>query len=552
MSEKLSRIEKNKNKGLLATALTSTVGIFISKFLGIAYVIPFNRIVGDYDISFYSYAYTIYDYLLTLSVAGIPLAISMVVSKYFVKEDYATILLIKQIGRNLLLATGITAAIMLILFTPQLAILFSPDGVDAEYLFNVRTVMYIISGALAIVPVLSFYRGYYQGQKEFGFTAISEILQQIARVTFLLISVVACVYFFKLPTTVAVYWAVGSTVFAAIVCLAYVLRFDYLNKGEIASLAGVQESIYSKKALFKELLWVGVPFLMTTLLGNANGIINMIFFNNAMSARGESVEYATTVFSMVNFSTYKITSIPQVVSVGFGAAIIPLLSASKTIGDNRVIRKQVNQTLITASYIALPLVFCIFVFATPIYAVFYGYSNYLLGGEVLSWASIIGLTYSIFGIASSMILSLSLSKELIRGLIIWVVIKLVTTYLGVYFFSYPGLFVTTAIADSCLFISNLYNIHKAFDVNYRKFLNAVLKMGIGLLTMFLSAWLLGTVGFKFTYESQIWDFVVLAVYGIVVILSYLIITYQMNLPQEIFRINMGTIKAKINKLIKRN
>ncbi|MFV0254530.1 MAG: oligosaccharide flippase family protein [Erysipelotrichaceae bacterium] len=552
MKNQETRIERNRNKGLVASALTSTIGIFISKFLGIAYVIPFNRIIGDYDISFYSYAYTIYDYLLTLSVAGIPLAISMVVSKYFVKEDYSTILLIKKVGRNLLLATGICAALLLILTTPMLAELFSPTGADAQYLKNVRIVMYIISFALAIVPVLSFYRGYYQGQREFGFTATSEIIQQISRVTFLLISVIACVYFFNQPKTVAVYWAVGSTVFAAIICLIYVLRFDSINKKEMADLAIKQvKTSYSKKLILKELIMVGMPFLLTSLLGNANGILNMIFFNNAMSLRGESIGYTTSVFSMINFSTFKITSIPQVVAIGFGAAIIPLLSAARVADNYSLIKKQVNQTLITASYIALPLVFCIFVFATPIYAVFYGYSNYILGGSVLEWASLIGLTYSIFGIGSSMILALSLRKEYIKGLIIWLLVKLTTTYLIVYLIGYPGAFITTAIADSLLFISNLYHIKKVYGVSYRKYYNYLIKIVMALLLMLLTVLLLRFIGFNFNYNNQLMDLLYLIIYGVIVMSIYLLVTYRMNLPQEIFNLDLNVLKVKIREITNR-
>src|SRR5699024_1110827 len=69
------------NKILKGTLLL-TGASFISKFLGMIYVIPFNAFVGSYGVGLYYYAYNPYTILLGVSTVGMPMAVSRVVSKY--------------------------------------------------------------------------------------------------------------------------------------------------------------------------------------------------------------------------------------------------------------------------------------------------------------------------------------------------------------------------------------------------------------------------------------------------------------------------------------
>ena len=77
-----------KKSGFLDGALIATIAIFFTKFLGIIYVIPFYNIVGTQGGALYGYAYNIYNLFLIISSAGIPLAISKLVSEYNALKQY--------------------------------------------------------------------------------------------------------------------------------------------------------------------------------------------------------------------------------------------------------------------------------------------------------------------------------------------------------------------------------------------------------------------------------------------------------------------------------
>ena len=71
-----------KKNSFMQGAVFSTVAIILTKVIGILYVIPFYKIIGDQGGALYGYAYTIYSTFLSISTVGIPLAISKVVSEY--------------------------------------------------------------------------------------------------------------------------------------------------------------------------------------------------------------------------------------------------------------------------------------------------------------------------------------------------------------------------------------------------------------------------------------------------------------------------------------
>ena len=65
-----------------------TIGLFLSKLLGLIYIFPFYAIVGEENIGLYNYAYIPYNIMLSIAIAGLPIAVSKFVSKYNALGDY--------------------------------------------------------------------------------------------------------------------------------------------------------------------------------------------------------------------------------------------------------------------------------------------------------------------------------------------------------------------------------------------------------------------------------------------------------------------------------
>ena len=74
----MSRERKQSFMGGVTVMAISTVFV---KICGALYKIPLNNILGDEGVTHFMSAYNIYAFLLTLSTAGLPLALSKLISE---------------------------------------------------------------------------------------------------------------------------------------------------------------------------------------------------------------------------------------------------------------------------------------------------------------------------------------------------------------------------------------------------------------------------------------------------------------------------------------
>ena len=119
-----------KKGNFIKGALITTLGIVIAKILGIVYVIPFHAIIGDEGGALYGYAYTIYTLFVSLASAGVPLAISKLVSEYQTMGYYKAKKKVFLLGREIALITDCHS-----MYEPTLAVLedIRRHGIDEIY-----------------------------------------------------------------------------------------------------------------------------------------------------------------------------------------------------------------------------------------------------------------------------------------------------------------------------------------------------------------------------------------------------------------------------------
>ena len=149
-------------KSIIVGGLIGTGGLFVSKLIGLAYTIPFSYILqSEAYQSVYAQSYNIYAYLLTIFQSGVPFAVATLVARYIALEDAKSVILVKKIAFAILGLTGFVG--MILLFTLSNVIAPAMVAKNADIMANC---LKILSLAIFLVPVLSAFRGYYQGLKE--------------------------------------------------------------------------------------------------------------------------------------------------------------------------------------------------------------------------------------------------------------------------------------------------------------------------------------------------------------------------------------------------
>src|SRR5699024_1167405 len=159
-----------------------TAATFLSKFLGMIYVIPFNELVGETGGTLFNFAYTPYNILISISTVGVPLAVSKFVSKYNFLGDYETGLRMFKAGVTMMMVTGLLAFLALFFSAGFLGgKMITRSNASNMSVAHVTIVIRMVSVALLIMPANSTVRCFFQGYQSRGPTTISQVIEQIVR-----------------------------------------------------------------------------------------------------------------------------------------------------------------------------------------------------------------------------------------------------------------------------------------------------------------------------------------------------------------------------------
>lgn len=541
-------MSNRKKQSFIAGALTSSAGVFVSKALGLLYIVPFTAMATEPNMVFYSKAYTYYDLLLQICSAGIPFALAALVAKYANNEDYKTVILIRKLSKAILMTSGFIMAVVFALMSPILSKwILGPNSTTSD-IETLRNLFMILSVAVFLVPLLSTYRGFYQGLKEFKAYSFSQVIEQLVRVLSLLALGALVVYVFNFDAIFSIYTAIASISIAAIAAIVYFIQFDKKNFYVINRAARLQKTpAKPKKELFFEIISYGLPFFISSILGNSMDFVNTNFFQSAMASAGYAYNDAKLLEGIIQVQCNKLTSIPQVLALGFSAGIVPYLTVSFEKRDWRGLQKNILDCLDTVLYIAMPLTFCLLVLARPIYYLMYGNAHLDYGAESLAYSSMLALTGTISPICTSLMMTLKQRHKTITYLIVGFIVKLVTFYPMIKYLGYTGAILSSVLTSVIIIFLNLQCIQIKFRVNYQRVLIRLFKIIICLLAVNGAFYVLQLLGIGFACVSKLDTFINLAIYGIVGFIVYIYTTSLLKLPQRIFNINFSNIIKKVKK-----
>lgn len=539
--------EKTKNS-LILGGLTSSAGVFITKVIGILYVVPFAALATEANLSYYARAYNVYEIILNVSIAGLPFAIATMVAKYQLKEQYKTVLLVRKLSTSILALMGFVMMIGLFFLAAPIAQFSIAGAANSLEVIRTKNVMMIMALAVFTVPLLSSYRGFYQGLKELKLYASSQVLEQVARVAFLLGLGFILVVMLKMDAIWAVYAAILSTSVAAVISILQFVLKDRIVLAQLKVKASQSlEETPNTKLIAAELYGFAIPFLLNVLLNSTSNFINLLFFNQAMINHGESIVQADLYYSMVMFTTNKLTSIPQVVAPGFITAIIPYVTTSFEKKDYEAMRTHVLETLLIVFYLTLPLAFFLFSISAPIYYVMYGNAHLELGATVLALNSWTGLSFNLAAVSNALMMALRLRKQNLLVTALTVLVAALLFYPMVSTIGYSGSILSKIATQFSMVLINLFLIKKTYQVQYSKISRQILSMLLALMGMQISFWIINFLGLKVVDQSRFIAVIELGIYGLVGIGVYAYITSLFKLPQTILHIDFNQLKERFFK-----
>lgn len=349
-------------KSFFKGALVLSIAGLIVKVIGALYKIPLARLIGDEGMGLYQMAYPVYGILLTLSTAGIPVAISILVAEKQAKDDYYGAHRIFRLSLMMLAAMGSFFTLLLIISSKWLS----------QHVFLNPGVFYAliaVAPAIFLTAVSSAFRGYFQGNQTMVPTAVSQIVEQIIRVvTVLLLAYLLLSHGLPYAAAGATFGAVTGGLAALAVLLSAYRKHRQKNKARLKAAGPIEPAM----PLLQRIITLAFPVSIGGLVVPVMQVIDATIIPTRLQVAGYTFERATGLFGQFSGMANPLINIAPIITISISLALVPIISEAVTKNDRQEVSYRVNQALWSTFLIGLPSAAGLLVLATPICVMLYG------------------------------------------------------------------------------------------------------------------------------------------------------------------------------------
>lgn len=530
-------MNKLKRNTYIQGAFIATLGIVISKILGMIYVIPFYSMIGEQGGALYGYAYNIYSIFLGISTAGIPLAISKIVSEYDTLGNQKAKEITFSVAKKILSIIGIICFVIMMVFTEDIAYLIIGDIAGGNTYQDIAYVIRVISISILIVPLLSVYRGYLQGHRIMTPTSISQVLEQIIRVSIIIGGSFLAKNIFNLSLRQTVSIALLGATLGALISLIYLKIKIKTHKKELVCKQNENAEVISAKAIAYKILLYSFPFIFSDVCKSLYNSIDTFFVvKTLVSSLGYTVTGAESIMSVISTWGNKLNMIVIALGTGFMSSLIPNLTASIVKQDKKDVQNKINKTYQILIFATLPMAAGLSFLAGPVWNIFYGASEF--GANVFAFSIFTAFITVLVTTSTTTLLTLKEYKTLFISLTTGLIIKAVTDVPFMLLFdklglpAYYGATFSTILGNVISIMIVMIFLSKKYEINFKQTFITLFKTIISTIVMVLSLKGLSFI-IPLNVTSRVASCGIAAIYAIVGIGIYYIISRALGLFEEI-------------------
>jgi len=318
--------ETKKPNFLKGTAILAATVVFV-KIIGAIYQIPILRILGDEGAGYFHVTYMVYGLLLAISTAGVPVALSRLVSSAAARENTALIKRYYSVAMPAIIVIGIAVMCAMFFFAGGLA-----DFMGSSL---AATGIRVLAPAVFFVCMISVYRGYAQGFQDMIPTAASQVIEVVSKAVFGL----AVAFYLARTGYASQYVSAGAITGVTIglgLCIPVMMwhkrridkRFILIDKNEIEPSDTIEEEIPSRRRALLRFLKVSIPISLSASFMSIMGVVD----TSVVSNRLQSALMLTESEAMAQLGIFRkgisIYNLPPSLVVPLAVSIIPAIAAA--------------------------------------------------------------------------------------------------------------------------------------------------------------------------------------------------------------------------------
>ena len=357
-------MSKKASSFVKGAAILGAAGLGV-KVIGMFFRVFLTNIIGADGIANYQVAYPYYAWLVVISTAGLPAAISRMVSERVSIGDYRGAHKVFQIALKMLSIIGIISTIAMLLLSNTIA--------DATTISSASLSLKMIAPSLFFVAIMSAYRGYFQGLQSMTPTALTQIVEQLIK-----LGAGMALAMLWAPKGIE-YGAAGALLGVSIseLCALIVIIIIYNRKK-----TGIRELRLSSgsahapsgRSIIRNLVVIALPVTLAASIMPIVQALDSLLVTNLLS----SIDYSAfnplepkTSFGVLTGAVNTLVNMPAVLSLALCMSLVPAISEARTRKNVIAVGTRTAMGFKLALLIGLPCAIGMYLLAEPIITLLY-------------------------------------------------------------------------------------------------------------------------------------------------------------------------------------
>lgn len=313
-------MSEKKGQNFLHGAAIYTIGIIIVKILGAVYKIPLGNILGDDGFNHFAITYKIYNVFLTISTAGVPVAMSRLISESETINREQQVRRVFQVSLWAFVILGAFGTIIMMAFPAGLSAMMGD--------IQATRCVFVMAPSVLLVCVTAAYRGYAQGHADMIPTTVSQVVETAVKVV---VGLIAAVILHRMGKSVEICAAgaiLGTTV-SSLAAMLY-MQIKVHKKYEVnPPVRTDSDTPDPRKKILWDLVRIGVPITISTSVMSLIQLADsMITLNQLQNAAGYTAQ-AAYVLNGVYEKALTVYNVPSAFVVPFLSSIVPAVAAAR-------------------------------------------------------------------------------------------------------------------------------------------------------------------------------------------------------------------------------
>lgn len=357
-------MKKKSGNQMISGVMLLSFSTLICKIIGLLFKIPIINIVGIDGMAYFSSAYNIYMLLNSIAAAGLPIALSILVSKNRACGNYSNVRKIFHYSIIVFLILGVSGTLILY---------FGADYYSAAIgIKNSSPAVKAIAPTLLFICLSGAIRGYFQGYEMMAPTAISQLIESAGKLALGVGLASYCVNkkMDSSYTAAAAVIGLSAGVLISVIYLIIHLWFFYKQHRKYCNIS-YSENTDSNKKILLDLFVIAFPITISSCVTSLTSLADTALITNRLVDGGFSSDAAVSLYSSYTNLAIPLFNLPPALITSIGISLIPALAGAVARNAELEAHRTFSAALRLCCLFSMPAAAGMAVFAKPILLVLY-------------------------------------------------------------------------------------------------------------------------------------------------------------------------------------